>query len=109
MVKDTVMIKLSKLRPRSRQIGDSRLVKAFDALGDETRFKIMRLLSTRRDICVSELAEAVGISTPGVSQQLKVLEAGGLVYKERMGQKICYRLRRDDPLVAQVMNLFSKV
>lgn len=103
------MIGLRK-RKASNQVSDvdkQRLVKTFDALGDETRYRIVQLLISGEDICVSELAEAVGISTPGISQQLKVLEMTGLVRKERMGQKICYRLCREDPLVEQVLPLIA--
>lgn len=79
----------------------------FDALGDQTRFNIVRVLARGQDICVSEVAEEIGISTPGVSQQLKVLEVSGLVNKKRMGQKICYRLRRGDPTARKLIALIK--
>lgn len=65
---------------------------AFSALGDKTRFKIYELLNKHSEICVSELAGEVGISTAGVSQQLQVLEKAGLIERKRMGQKICYQV-----------------
>jgi len=65
----------------------------FSALGDPTRYHIVKLLIRRPELCVSEVAKSVGISTAGISQHMKVLEQSGLVKPERMGQKTCYRLR----------------
>lgn len=79
----------------------------FAALGDSTRFQIVRLLQGGEDICVSEIADRVGITTSGVSQQLKVLEVAGLVSRERNGQKICYRLRKTDPIVRKLVSLVN--
>jgi len=73
----------------------SRLVSKFAALGDPNRYKIMRILSSNDDICVSEVAEKVGISTAGVSQHMRILEQAGLIKKLRKGQKICYQIDDD--------------
>ncbi|HEX9594607.1 MAG TPA: metalloregulator ArsR/SmtB family transcription factor [Candidatus Saccharimonadales bacterium] len=68
----------------------------FNALGDSTRYKIVKLLKSKPELCVSEVADTIGISTAGVSQHMKVLEQSGLVRPQRMGQKTCYRLQADD-------------
>jgi DNA-binding transcriptional ArsR family regulator len=73
----------------------TKLVSVFSALGDPTRFHIVELLSNQANLCVSEVAQAVGISTAGVSQHMKILERAGLVRPERLGQKICYRLESE--------------
>lgn len=65
----------------------------FSALGDPTRYKIVKLLINRPELCVSEVARNVGISTAGISQHMKVLEQSGLVKPERLGQRTCYRLQ----------------
>ena len=74
----------------------SRLVKLFDAMGDPNRFKIIGVLAKNKEICVSEVAEEVGITTAGVSQHMKILENAGLVERNRMGQKICYTINKKD-------------
>ena len=71
------------------------LVKLFDAAGDATRFKLIKLLARKEQLCVSELADEVGISTAGASQHLKILEHAGLVDRNRMGQKICYTINKE--------------
>lgn len=90
-------------------VSSNEAIQIFDALGDATRFRIMSILLQRDDICVSELAEEVKISTPGVSQQLKTLERSGLLERKRMGQKICYRLRSEDRFVRSALQLIKSV
>ena len=52
----------------------------FKALGDPTRLKILRMVTTRgNNFYVAEIAEKIGISTSAVSQHLKVLRTAGIV------------------------------
>ena len=74
----------------------NRLVKVFNAIGDPNRYKIIGVLADNKEICVSEVAEKVGITTAGVSQHMKILENAGLVERNRLGQKICYTINKDD-------------
>ncbi len=73
------------------QIEEEELAKLFDAIGDPTRLKIVCLLLDNNDLCVSEITEKIGISMPGTSQQLKILENADLIKRLRMGQKACYK------------------
>ena len=84
---------------------EERLVNALQALGDKTRFKIFKILLSGKEMCVSEIAETLNISTPAVSQHFRIFELVGLVDKERYGQKICYKLKSDDVLVRQLIKL----
>lgn len=63
-------------------------------LASSTRYRILRELSAarsaRREMCVGEIAEAVGLSQSAISHQLALLEAYGVVAGERMGQTTCY-------------------
>lgn len=62
-------------------------------LCNPNRFAIVSLLSgTKKDFCVSEIAEEVGISQSLASHQLSYLEARGIVSSMRMGQSMCYML-----------------
>ncbi len=69
----------------------------FKALGDPTRLRIVRLLSTDASgtLGVSELASRLGISQPAVSQHLKTLKAGGLVDSRREGFYMYYTVNRE--------------
>ena len=83
------------------------LSKAFAALGDNTRFQIMRLLLNNPELCVSEVAEQVGITTAGVSQHMQVLERAGLLKRERMGQRICYQVNQDTLTSREILKLME--
>ena len=87
---------------------ETKLIDRFNALGDKTRYKLFYLLNTENEICVSELAERIGISNAGVSQQLKVLEQAGLIERNRMGQKICYTVDAQDEINKKVLKIIGE-
>ena len=58
--------------------------KAFKALSDESRFKLVNLLLTH-DFCVGALAHHLKITQAAVSQHLKQLREVGLVKGEKRG------------------------
>lgn len=64
---------------------------AWNALGDRTRRAIVECLAERPQ-AVSELADALPISRPAVSQHLKVLKDAGLVTERAAGTRRIYRL-----------------
>jgi ArsR family transcriptional regulator len=63
----------------------------FKALGDETRLRIVALLS-HGELCVCHLHEALSLSQPNVSRHLAILRAAGIVEDRREGKWIHYRL-----------------
>jgi ArsR family transcriptional regulator len=67
------------------------LSRMFKALGDETRVRIIALLS-HGELCVCHLEDALGLSQPGVSRHLAVLRAAGVVESRRTGTWVYYRL-----------------
>jgi len=70
----------------------SQLAKAFAALGDPVRLRLLSLLMTADDgaVCACDLVEPVGKSQPTVSHHLKVLREAGLVSADRKGANIWY-------------------
>jgi ArsR family transcriptional regulator, arsenate/arsenite/antimonite-responsive transcriptional repressor len=74
--------------------GFSRL---FKALADETRLRIVALLS-HGELCVCHLEEALRLSQPKVSRHLATLRAAGVAEARRDGTWVYYRLsRQGDP------------
>jgi len=60
-------------------------------LSNANRYNLMKLLLyTKRDLCVHELAAAVGISQSAASHQLAYLQACGIVRSVRTGKTACY-------------------
>jgi DNA-binding transcriptional ArsR family regulator len=66
----------------------------FDALGDQHRRQILRLLATS-DRSVAEIAETLPISRPAVSRHLRVLKEAGLVREQPVGTRRIYGLEAE--------------
>ena len=84
--------------PAARRIQE--LADLFKALGDATRLRLLLALSLR-ELCVCELAEAIGMSVSAVSHQLRYLRAARIVKYRRAGKLALYSL--DDEHVATLL------
>lgn len=71
------------------------LSKAFHALADASRRKIVDLLREAGTLRVSELADAFDMSLNGVSKHLKVLEEAGLINRTIKGREHYISVRWD--------------
>jgi DNA-binding transcriptional ArsR family regulator len=71
------------------------LDKIFEALASAPRRKILAYLS-EAELTTSDLTERFSMSAPAISRHLSVLENAGLVTSERQGQRVLYRLNRDN-------------
>ena len=78
------------------------LAELFRSLADPTRLKILSLLMEGERNVVS-LAEAVGISEPGVSHHLRGLRQMRIVRGRRQGRQVFYTL--DDEHVADLLRM----
>ena len=70
------------------------LADLFKVFGDTTRIKILYALMGR-ELCVADLAEAVGASQSAVSHQLRTLKQSRLVRAKRDGKNVIYSLSDD--------------
>ncbi len=70
-----------------------RFVKVFRALGEPTRQRMIKLLSSR-DLYVCELAEVLDMKQSRVSQHLRILKEAGVVREGREGTWTRYSLDR---------------
>jgi len=67
------------------------LSRLFKALGDETRLRIVALL-THGEFCVCHVEVALGLQQANVSRHLGVLRNAGIVETRRDGNWVYYRL-----------------
>jgi ArsR family transcriptional regulator len=67
----------------------------FNALGDEIRLKMIKLLAQHDALCVCEIQEAFDVGQPTISHHLRILRDAGVVDVERRGTWAYYSLRRD--------------
>lgn len=77
-------------------------VTLFKALSDETRLKIVVLLSGS-ELCVCNIEEALGVSQAKVSRHLSVLKNAKVVGCRRQGQWIYYSLLKPENHLAGYM------
>ena len=68
------------------------MAELFRLLGDPVRARIMYALTGADEMCVGDLALAVGSSESSVSYALRLLRTAGVVRKRREGRLIYYRL-----------------
>lgn len=70
------------------------LADLFKVLGDSTRIRILRVLYNG-ELCVTDIAEQLGMTASAVSHQLRVLKQSRLVKFRRDGKTIFYDLDDD--------------
>ena len=66
-------------------------IKIFKALGDETRVKILNLISNKT-MCAKGIAKHLNISEAAVSQQIKILKEAELIVGYKIGYHVNYDL-----------------
>jgi len=70
------------------------LIKMFKALSDETRIRMLHLLS-EGELCVCEIMQALEISQTRASRNLGILRDAGLLQDRRDGQWVHYSVRKE--------------
>jgi ArsR family transcriptional regulator len=59
---------------------------------DQTRLRLLNLVTSEEEVCVNHLVEVLGASQPKVSRHLACLKRAGLVSDRRDGLWVYYRL-----------------
>ncbi len=70
-------------------------VRVAKALGDPTRFRMLRTIAGRDEVSCQELTALFRLAQATVSHHLKVLAQAGLVSARKQGQFHYYRVHRD--------------
>jgi ArsR family transcriptional regulator len=83
----------------------------FQALSDQTRLRIVRLLSTfpEEDVCLCELSESVLEPEYNISRHVKILRQVGLLSFFKEGRWVYHRLVTDSPLLKDLCNLVASL
>ena len=92
----------TELRTMADEVADKKTIDAkarfLKALANETRLKILRLLS-KKEMCVCELTVALDLTQPTASHHLNILENMGLIEDRKEGRWVFYSVTK--PEVAQ--------
>jgi len=79
------------------------IAELFKAFGDPTRVRILSLL--KEEMCVNDIAQAVGISQSGISHQLRILKQMHLIKFRKDGKNAWYSLADDHVRIILEMGL----
>ena len=83
--------------------GQSRkLMGVFKVLANDTRLRLLHALTREGELCVNELAAALGMKAQAVSNQLQRLADQGIVAARREGNQVFYRVL--DPCVTALLD-----
>ncbi|HEY4178726.1 MAG TPA: metalloregulator ArsR/SmtB family transcription factor [Kofleriaceae bacterium] len=84
------------------------LTRLFRALGDETRLRMVALLS-HGELCVCHIESALDLNQSTASRQLGILKSSGVVDSRRDGTWVYYRLTtQDHETVANALEVLTK-
>ena len=87
----------NKLTKLAEQLAESDMLRKksrlLKALANETRLKMLRLLSIR-EMCVCELTVALDLTQPTASHHLNILQNVGLVKDRKEGKWVFYNLAK---------------
>ena len=70
------------------------LAELFKVFGDSTRIRILFVLFEAQ-VCVCDLAQALGMTQSAISHQLRILKQNKLVKSRREGKSVFYSLAND--------------
>ncbi|MCL2555461.1 MAG: metalloregulator ArsR/SmtB family transcription factor [Firmicutes bacterium] len=91
------------------QYGHGEYAIIFKAMGDETRLKILSML-TRGQTCACKILEAFNFTQPTLSYHMRQLTDSGLVEAEKRGKWVHYSICKERvDLIAEFINAVSKI
>lgn len=78
------------------------LANLFKIFANNTRLRLLHALVRGTELCVSDLADSVGMKAQAVSNQLQKLVDRGVLGSRRDGKNIFYRV--EDPCIAELLD-----
>jgi ArsR family transcriptional regulator len=66
-----------------------------NALADDTRLRILEILTKHDELCAQDIIEELGLSQSSVSRHLSQLSATGFLVERRRDVNKCYSLNVD--------------
>ncbi len=85
-----------------------KLTKAFKALSDSSRIRILKMLETR-PLCVCEITEVLGLATSTVSKHLSILRDAEFILDKKDGKWVNYYLndKKDNEYINKLSELLK--
>lgn len=79
-------------RPLISPIQAGSLAAVFKVLANDTRLRLLHALAKADEVCVTDLAQTIGMKPQAVSNQIQRLSDLGIIASRREGNNIYYRL-----------------
>jgi len=79
-------------RPLLTPVEAGGLAAVFKVLASDTRLRILHALIRAEELCVTDLADSIGMKAQAVSNQIQRLADLGIVASRREGNQIHYRV-----------------
>lgn len=89
-------------RPLLTQAQAAELMGVFKVLANDTRLRLLHALVRAGEMCVTDLAGAVGMTPQAVSNQLQRLVDRGILGSRRNGNNVYYQIV--DPCVVELLD-----
>lgn len=90
----------------------NRMAAVFKVFGDMNRLKIIKMLASEMGgtLCVSDIAEQLGVSQPAVSQHIKILKNIEILIENKVGFRVYYQIDNTmmKRLNVEINDLFNK-
>jgi DNA-binding transcriptional ArsR family regulator len=80
---------------RSDELSRSELLTRLNALADETRLRMLEMLTREEEICAQDFITALDLSQSSASRHLRQLTASGYLTERRRDVAKCYSLNKD--------------
>lgn len=93
--------KVKRLKNHLKEQDTLAIAKIFKALSDDTRMKIAYILCQEDEVCVCDVANAIGSTTATASHHLRLLRNMGLAKYRKEGKLVFYSL--DDEHVKKLI------
>jgi DNA-binding transcriptional ArsR family regulator len=87
---------------------DKELAAIFKTLSDVNRCRMFRMFTMEKSFTVTSVAKVLNISVPLACQHLKILMFNDLVTKEKIGIKVYYELKKNNPIVHSVLRVIKQ-
>jgi len=73
----------------------TRLSKVLNLAGNGVRLKILYLIYKEEQLCVCDLSDILNMNVSAISQHLRKLKDGNILFDRRVGQTIYYSINED--------------
>jgi ArsR family transcriptional regulator len=92
----------------NRALPMKKFIEKFKALADETRLRILYLLSnSKSELCVCELTDALEVPQYNISRHLKILRNAGLIEERKEGRWVYFGLVESNDAFSE--NIFNSI